>query len=61
MSAERFVGKTAIVTGGGGEIGRASALRLAAEGATLLVVDREAAAAEVTVAAVRAAGGEAQG
>src|SRR5690349_8120980 len=35
----RFADKIAIVTGGGGEIGRATALRLAREGASLAVVD----------------------
>ena len=37
----RFDGKIAIVTGGGGEIGRATALRLAHEGATVVIVDRD--------------------
>ncbi len=47
----RFVNKVAIVTGGGGEIGRATALRLAREGASVAVVDikgAEAVAAEIT-------------
>lgn len=35
----RFADKIAIVTGGGGEIGRATALRLAREGATVIVAD----------------------
>src|SRR5690606_16314281 len=35
----RFDGKTAIVTGAAGGIGRATALRLAAEGAQVLCVD----------------------
>ncbi len=46
----RFVSKVAIVTGGGGEIGRATALRLAREGASVVVVDingAEAVAAEI--------------
>jgi 3-oxoacyl-[acyl-carrier protein] reductase len=42
----RFTDKVAIVTGGGGEIGRATALRLAQEGAVLIVVDCVQAAAE---------------
>lgn len=35
----RFTNKVAIVTGGGGEIGRATALRLASEGASVVVAD----------------------
>ncbi len=41
----RFINQVAIVTGGGGEIGRATALRLAREGASLAVVDIKGAAA----------------
>jgi NAD(P)-dependent dehydrogenase (short-subunit alcohol dehydrogenase family) len=37
--AGRFAGKTAIVTGAGSGIGRAAALRLAREGATVLAAD----------------------
>ncbi|HLB29845.1 MAG TPA: dehydrogenase, partial [Dehalococcoidia bacterium] len=38
----RLEGKTAIVTGGGGEIGRAIALGLAREGARVAIADIEA-------------------
>jgi 3alpha(or 20beta)-hydroxysteroid dehydrogenase len=57
----RFTGRTAVVTGAGGAIGRAVAVRLAAEGAAVLVVDVEAAAIEVTLAAIGAAGGRGDG
>ena len=41
----RFAGKTALVTGGGGGIGGAIGLRLAAEGAAIGVLDRRGDAA----------------
>jgi meso-butanediol dehydrogenase/(S,S)-butanediol dehydrogenase/diacetyl reductase len=53
----RFQGRTAIVTGGGAGIGHATALRLAAEGAAVVIADHDGAAAEHTVAAIAAAGG----
>ena len=56
---KRFEEKTVIVTGGGGGIGSASCLRLAAEGAKVAVLDRDLAAAQKTVEAVLQAGGQA--
>ncbi len=55
----RLVGRRVFVTGGGSGIGRASVLRLAAEGANVAVADKRADIAEETVALVDEAGGEA--
>ena len=49
-------GKSALVFGGGSGIGRACAVLFAQEGANVAVSDIEPAAAEETVAQVRAAG-----
>ena len=55
----RLTGRRALVTGAGGALGRASALRFAAEGAGVAVLDVDTNAAEQTVSLVRAAGGRA--
>lgn len=52
-------GKTAVVTGGGGGIGRAICLRLAQLGVTVGIFDKNADAAAATVSAISAAGGRA--
>jgi NAD(P)-dependent dehydrogenase (short-subunit alcohol dehydrogenase family) len=59
LGMARFAGKTAVVTGAGSGIGWASARLFAAEGAALVIVDKQAAAVEETAAEIRAAGGKA--
>jgi NAD(P)-dependent dehydrogenase (short-subunit alcohol dehydrogenase family) len=53
----RLAGKTCIVTGSGGSIGRATCLRFAAEGAHVVGCDIAAGGAEETVRLVEATGG----
>ncbi|MEY2890180.1 MAG: hypothetical protein RJA98_88 [Pseudomonadota bacterium] len=52
-------GQIALVTGGGSGIGRATALRLAQHGASVVVTGRRQAPLDAVVAEVRAAGGQA--
>ncbi|HMB27861.1 MAG TPA: SDR family NAD(P)-dependent oxidoreductase [Blastocatellia bacterium] len=59
MMRTRFAGKIAIVTGGGGEIGRATAMRLAREGGTVVIVDCDKDQAEKVAAEITSAGGQA--
>ena len=54
-----FDGKVALVTGGGGGIGRAAALTFARSGASVLVSDIQDALGAETVALITAAGGKA--
>lgn len=56
---QRFVGKAALVTGAAAGIGRATAERLAAEGARVACADLDEAGARATADAIRAAGGTA--
>ena len=57
----QFEGKIAIVTGGGSGIGEAIVKELAANGATVVVADRDQTGIDRVVAAVKAAGGTATG
>ena len=54
--AGRFSGRVAVVTGGGGGLGRASAQRLATDGAHVVVVDINEVAAQEVAALVHDAG-----
>lgn len=54
----RLTGKSAVITGAGSGIGRASALLFASEGAKLVIVDLSEPAIDETAKMVRAAGGD---
>jgi 3-oxoacyl-[acyl-carrier protein] reductase len=58
VTAGRHAGKVAVVTGGSKGIGRAIALMLAAEGATVMICSRHLEAAQRVVSEIRAAGAE---
>lgn len=61
LGTGRLTGRVALVTGGGGAIGSATGLCLAADGARVVICDRDAEAASGTVARIREqAGGDAQ-
>jgi glucose 1-dehydrogenase len=55
----RFDNKVCIVTGGGSGIGRATCIRMAAEGGRVVIADRDKAAGDETVDMIRRANGEA--
>jgi NAD(P)-dependent dehydrogenase (short-subunit alcohol dehydrogenase family) len=56
----RLQDKSALVTGAGAGIGRSTALRLASEGAAVLVTDRDLSAAESVAAEIGGSGGKAK-
>ena len=58
-SAPRFADKVALVTGGGGGMGAATAIELASQGAAVAIIDLKGDGAEATAQAIRAAGGSA--
>ena len=55
----RFVNKVALITGGASGIGRATAVRLAAEGAHVIIVDRDVHMGQQSVSQIKEAGGTA--
>lgn len=55
----RLANEVALITGGGSGIGRATALRFAAEGASIVVFDRHADSADAVTAEITDAGGQA--
>ncbi len=57
--SEKLSGKTAIVTGGAGGIGAATAKRFAREGAALVIADKDGAGAERVAGEITADGGRA--
>ncbi|MDT1060892.1 SDR family oxidoreductase [Paracoccus sp. CPCC 101403] len=58
--SSRLEGRIALVTGAGSGIGRAGAIAMAGEGATVIVTDLRADLADETAALIRAAGGQAE-
>lgn len=61
MMSDHLAGKAIVITGAGGGFGRLVAQKAAARGAKVTCGDVDGAAAEATAAAIREAGGTAQG
>jgi len=59
MSDKRFEGKQVVVTGGGAGIGRAISKRLATEGASVTIFERNLDAAKAVIEEIEAASGQA--
>jgi NAD(P)-dependent dehydrogenase (short-subunit alcohol dehydrogenase family) len=59
MTEGRLAGKTALISGGAGGVGRAAALLFAAAGAQVALADIQAEAGAATAAEIEAAGGQA--
>lgn len=58
MSSGLLEGKVALITGAGGGIGRASAIIMAREGASVMIADRDADGVSETAELIRSAGGK---
>lgn len=58
MDPKRFAGKNIIVTGAASGIGRASAIRLAAEGASVILLDKDSAGLDDTAGQINIKGGQ---
>ncbi len=61
QGSARFIGRVAVVTGAASGIGKATAQRLAAEGAVVAAVDRDLDGATMTIEEIVDAGGRAYG
>lgn len=59
MNGQRFAGKVVVVSGAGSGIGAATASRFGAEGASVVCIDQDGAAAGRTATDIAAGGGEA--